>query len=168
MSRDLRDAILRVVNPLAVAYLMDMEVVSVDENARTAQCRTINTDAEVTFTVRLMPTVDDGVLVVPTVGSTVTVSTDLNCEAIVVAFTETDKIVLRGGQFDGLVKVAELTTKLNNAENKINAIINAYNAHVHPGVTSGPSSTAVTPSIVAGTLTPTNQSEIENENITHG
>lgn len=115
-----------------------------------------------------MPTVDDGVLVIPTVGSTVTVSTDANCEPIVVGFTETEKIVLRGGQFDGLVKVAELTTKLNNAENKINAIINAYNAHVHPGVTSGPSSTAVTPSIVAGTLTPTQQNEIENENITHG
>ena len=168
-NRDLRDAILTLVNPLSVAVLMDMVVVSVDENARTAQCKTISTDAEVMLTVRLMPTVDDGVFVVPTVGSTVTVSTDVNCEPIVVGYTETDKIVLRGGQFDGLVKVAELTTKLNNAEKKINAIINAYNAHTHIlTLTMGTGTAAPTVTQVVGTLTPTQQADIENENITHG
>lgn len=169
MSRDLKDALLKLVNPLSVARLMDMEVVSVDESARTAQCKTINTDAEVTFTVRLMPTVDDGILVIPTIGSNVTVSTDDNCEPIVVGFTETDRIILRGGQFDGLVKVAELTTKLNNAENKINDIITAYNAHTHILTLSmGTGTAAPTLTIVTGTLTPTQQADIENENIKHG
>lgn len=167
--RELRDAILTLVDPLSTAYLMDMEVVSVDENTRTAQCMSINTDAEITITVRLMPTVDDGIFVVPTVGSTVTVSTDTNCEPIVVGFTETDKIVLRGGEFDGLVKVAELTTKLNNAENKINAIINAYNAHTHIlTLTMGTGTAAPTVTQVTGTLTPTQQADIENPLITHG
>ena len=167
--RELRDAILSIVNPLSTAYLMDMEVVSVDENARTAQCMSINTDAEITITVRLMPTIDDGIFVVPTVGSTVTVSTDTNCEPIVVGFTETDKIVLRGGQFDGLVKVAELTTKLNNLEYKVNDIINAYNAHTHIlTLTMGTGTAAPTLTTVTGTLAPTQQADIENTLITHG
>lgn len=166
--RELREAINKIVNPLQTDTQMDMEVVSVNEAERTAQCKTLSTDAEVTITVRLMPAVDDGIFVVPKVGSTVTVNQSGQSEPIVIGFTETDRIELRGGQFEGLVKVAQLTTKLNNLENKVNSIITAYNAHVHPGVTSGPSSTAITPAVVTGTLTPTQQTEIENDKITHG
>jgi hypothetical protein len=78
------------------------------------------------------------------------------------------EIKLNDGSMGGLVKVIQLTQKLNNLENKVNQLITAYNSHVHTGVTTGPGSSAITPSTVSGTLTPTNRGDIENEKIVHG
>jgi hypothetical protein len=68
----------------------------------------------------------------------------------------------------GLVRVTELTEKLNNLENAFNQHILLYNLHTHAGVTSGISST--TPVVVADTqtLTPTIEIELENETVAHG
>lgn len=82
--------------------------------------------------------------------------------------SEVDEIHLNGVNHNGLTKVAELTTKLNNLENLINDLVLKYNTHTHPGVTVGGGVTGVTPSIETGTLTPTNQSDIENKTCLHG
>lgn len=83
-----------------------------------------------------------------------------------------DQLVLENGvaTFDkgenaGMVLVIPLTQKLNNLEDKVNDIINQHNTHVHPGVSSGSSSTATTTQLVIGELTPTQQSEIENQKV---
>jgi hypothetical protein len=78
------------------------------------------------------------------------------------------EIKLNDGSMGGLVKVIQLTQKLNNLENKVNALITAYNTHVHTGVTTGAGSSAVTPSTVSGTLTPTNRGDIENALVKQG
>lgn len=56
-----------------------------------------------------------------------------------------------GGENKGLVKVEQLTTKLNNTENKVNEIITALLAM----------------GVVLIQLTPTTESEIENTNVKH-
>jgi hypothetical protein len=78
------------------------------------------------------------------------------------------EIKLNDGSLGGLVKVIQLTQKLNNLENKVNQLITAYNTHVHTGVTTGAGSSAVTPSTVSGALTPTNRVDIENDLVKHG
>ncbi len=94
-----------------------------------------------------------------------------------------DKLVIQGDQFtvnggnnNGLVKVAALKTKLNNLENKLNSLLTAYNAHVHTvsvattcgaGAGTGSGSATSTPSTVAGSLTLTQQADLENTKFKH-
>lgn len=164
--------------------LLTCEVLSVDEGART--CTVTTTSGRDTIeieNVRLMSTIDDGVLLVPTVGSTVLVSYSTYNQPFVSLFSSLDKVLfivgdssvevtsgeikMNDGSDGGLVKVIELTEKLNNLENKLNDLITLYNAHVHTSASAG-SPTSTTPSIVAGTLTPTVRTEIENQLVNHG
>lgn len=149
-------------------YFIDAIVKSVDEQARTCVVVALSGKAGNEFTTRLMASVDDGVLIIPAVESTVVISmSDFNTPAIV-QYSEVEKIVLRGGDLGGLVKVIKLTEKLNNLEELLNDLVEKYNTHTHAGVTSGSSSTAVTTAIETGIITPTQRNEIENDKINHG
>lgn len=77
---------------------------------------------------------------------------------IVVLFSQIDTMQLNGNLYGGLVKVQELTDKLNNLEN-------AFNLHTHVLALSAGTGTAAPP---ANTLTPTTKTELENDTITHG
>lgn len=148
-------------------YFIDATVKSVDEQARTCVVVALSGKAGNEFTARLMASVDDGVLIVPTVESTVAVSmSDFNT-ATIVQYSEVEKIVLRGGDLGGLVKVIELTEKLNNLENKLNSLVAKYNIHTH-NVTAVGSPTGPGLQPESGALTPTQRSEIENDKINHG
>jgi len=72
--------------------------------------------------------------------------------------------IFNGGTLDGMVKVGDLVTKLNNLENKVNDLVTWSSTHTHTGVTPGPGSTGTAVGVV-GTLTPTQQSELENTKI---
>ncbi len=149
-------------------YAVDCTVISVDEDARTAQVQAIGGKARNTFTARLMTTVDDGVLVVPEDDSTVCVVFGNFTKPYITQYSGVKKIVLRGGDLGGLVKVIELTTKLNNLENLVNDLVQKFNSHVHTGVTAGGASTGPTPTQETTTLVKTKRKDIENEQITHG
>lgn len=70
------------------------------------------------------------------------------------------------GALGGLVKIIDLTTKLNNLENKVNTLLSAFNSHTHLlTLTSGTGTAAPTVAPVVGTLTPTVRGDIENEKI---
>lgn len=101
-------------------------------------------------------------IIIPVVGSIVYVTMDSETGGIVTGFSEVDEVYLRGDAFGGLVKVSYLVSKLNALENKVNAIITAYNAHVHTA------SNTPTVSLIVGTLTPTINSDIENTKVKHG
>ena len=106
---------------------------------------------------------DTNFFIIPTVDSVVGVLAFSDIETTdyyVAMFSEIDSIKIRGDQYDGLVKVGDLVTKLNNIENKVNLIISTFNAHVHGG--------APTATPVAGTLTTTVQADLENTAVTHG
>lgn len=78
-------------------------------------------------------------------------------------------IQLLDGSLGGLVKVIDLTTKLNNLENLVNDLISKYNSHTHIlTLSSGTGTAAPTVTTETQTLTPTNRGDIENTNITHG
>jgi hypothetical protein len=114
-----------------------------------------------------MASVDDGFLIQPEIESTVSVILSDFGEPYISQYSGIDKITFRGGDLGGLVKVAELTEKINNLENALNALFLKFNAHTHNVISVGAPSG---PSILQETnnLVPTQRNEIENINITHG
>ena len=86
--------------------------------------------------VKLNATCTDGrgIVIHPTVGSIVLITSIDGVQWFVSMFEQIDTIVINGGQNDGLVKINELTAKLNE-------LVNLFNAHTHPipdGNTSAP------------------------------
>lgn len=118
----------------------------------------------------------DGVEAIPVVGSQVIVLFSKYTNPFIVSYSDVEKLYIaasdlvqfNNGAFGGLVKVIELTQKLNNLENKVNDIVSKFNTHVHSGVQTGGGTSAVPTTTVSGSLTPTQRGDIENKNITHG
>ena len=113
-----------------------------------------------------MPVVDDGVLIMPVVGSIVTVLQSDKYDPVIVQYSEVEKIILMGGDNKGLVKVVELKNKLNALENQMNNILTILKATSIPLAPSGtypfgPLYASINP------LTPTQQTDIENPLIKH-
>jgi hypothetical protein len=141
-------------------YLVTANVISVDENAGTCSVETISGNASVNLTnVELQTVISDGLLIVPRVDSEVKVIYSKYTTPFIVQYSEIEKMYLSADlvQFDdgskgGLVKVIDLTSKLNAIENKINNIITW-------GAT-------VTPPLITTPLMPTQRADIENTNIT--
>lgn len=183
-------------------HLIAANVTSVDEAARTCNVDVLSGLGQTVIeNVQLMASVDDGILLVPAIDSTIIVSYSTYNQPFVSLFSELSKVVLVAGQnnasiqidqngvlldiadtkmmisnglikfnegdLGGLVKVIELTEKLNALENKVNQIISAFNSHTHIlTLSTGTGSAAPTASPVSGTLTPTQRADIENEKIT--
>lgn len=99
------------------------------------------------------------------------VSLEISNEEILLEIADTKLSLTDGltkfndGNLGGLLKVNDVLQKINNLENKVNAIITIFNNHVHTGVTTGAGSSAISPTPISGTLTPTQKSEIENTKI---
>jgi hypothetical protein len=71
-----------------------------------------------------------------------------------------------GGYNFGMVLVAELVTKLNNLENKVNALVTYSASHTHTGVQTGGGTSGTTATPVTGSLTPTTKEDIMSDKIT--
>jgi len=77
-----------------------------------------------------------------------------------------ESFVFNGGSNLGIIKIVELTEKLNNLVDQVNDLKNVYNQHQHSGVQSGSSSTGLASPIgaqVSGFL----KSYYENTKIKH-
>ena len=156
------------------------KVISVDENKMTCDVDLQNSPD--LFDVRLRAVIDSnerGILIVPKINSYVLVGLiDNNIQSsFVCAFTEVDKyrllideIVLSGDSFGGLVKVNELTQKLNALESSVNQLTQTFNTHTHPSPPAPVNPVVTSPPTVPSSisLTPTNSSEIENQKVKHG
>lgn len=167
MSKELRDSLKRLTTPNGNAYTKACTVDSVDLVALTCYCIPINGDPDIQE-VRLMANVDNGFLLVPEVNSIVLVSFLNDSAGYVSMVSKVSEIQLNGSNYDGLVRVIELTEKLNNLENAFNQHITLYNLHTHAGVTSGISTTSPVVVPDTQTLIPTIQTEIENLTVLHG
>ena len=153
-------------------YLVTGKVTSVDENAGTCSVTAISGNASTEIDgVEFQTVISDGVLIIPKVDSEVKVIFSKYTTPFIVQYGDVDKIYLAAelvqfneGNLGGMVKVIELTQKLNDIENKVNSVISTFNSHTH---TSGGSGSPTTPptSPISGTLTPTQQSDIENDKI---
>jgi hypothetical protein len=165
-------------------YMLTCEVSKVDVSDRSCMCAPVNGNMA-DFKAYLMAETDDGVLILPTVGSTVKVLFSNQNAPTVIQYSEIDKLliisgnqsysiadgsqVFNDGSFGGLVKVIELTTKLNNLENLVNSLINKFNSHTHIlALTAGTGTAAPTAAPETTVLTPTQKTDIENSEVTHG
>ena len=166
MSKELRDSLKRLTTPNGNAYSKVCTVDSVDLVNLTCYCIPINDDADITE-VRLMANIDNGFLLIPEVNSIVVVSFLSDSSAYVSLVSKVSEIQLNGTNYDGLVKVQELTDKLNNLENKLNDLITACSSQV---VTLAPSGTFPLASFFTSVtpLIPTQQTEIENQKVKQG
>lgn len=143
-------------------------VTDLDNTNMTIDCQPLDGSAEIKG-VRLVGDKAGAKFVLfPQVGSDVVVIEDMTGDAHLLLVSDVEEIWLNGNGFDGLVRVGELVTKLNALENKVNDLITTFNTHVHSGVVVGVGSSAVPTGLVVGTLTPTQQSEIENTSVKHG
>ena len=77
-----------------------------------------------------------------------------------------ESFVFNGGSNDGMIKIIDLTNKLNKLVNQVNAFKDVFITHVHTGVTIGGGISGVTPSIV-NNATDFNKSDYENPKIKH-
>ena len=108
------------------------------------------------------------ILIVPKIGSSVTLgclTADLN-NLVVLQVDEIESITVNGGELGGLVKIQELTEK-------INALVDAFNSHSHtllPGtvVTTGGTNVApISVPEVAKKAARLNRNDYEDTKITH-
>jgi hypothetical protein len=163
----LRQAIKDLVANNEEMYSIICTVNSVDMDNLLCDCTPISSDtAADLLNVKLMTISKSGFLIIPKVDSQVIVTMLSNQTGYVAMFSEVDEIMLNGDNFDGLIKIGDLITKLNNLENKVNLIVTSYTAHTHAvsGLATGvPIGAPVTP-----TLTPTVQSDLENTTVKHG
>lgn len=171
-NRGIKEGIQRLAGTWGKDYvsIIEAEIISVDELTRTAIVKPLSGDYNSNLTVNLLAAPNDGFILVPSIGSTVIIAMTNKNDYFVVQFSDIDKVRITIGQFEilmtenelllgdgsynGLVKVSDLVTKLNNLENRVN-IIGTWAATVTPPLT-------VTP------LTPTIQSELENTKIKQG
>lgn len=167
-------------------HLVAATVDSVNISARTCNVTTISGKESTAMEgAKLMATVDDGVLLIPSVGSTVFISYSNYNVPFVTMYSALDqillisgnsqvsivdsKIMLNDGSYGGLVEIIPLVTKLNNLENLVNDLIQKFNTHTHIlALSAGTGTAAATTSTEPTVLTPTVKSNLENTLITHG
>lgn len=159
---EIKNAVNTLVGIEDMVYFNDCEVVSTNEDERTCIVQNGVNEIEV----RLMPVIDDGILIMPVIGSTVSVLQSDRYDPVIVQYSEVEKIILMGGDNKGLVKVVELKNKLNAVENQLNSILNILKTTSIPLAPSGtypfaPLYASLNP------LTPTQQTDIENPLIQH-
>lgn len=161
-------------------YSKQGTVKSVDTDAKTCVVTPSDGGPEI-LDVRLESdedTSNKGFFIVPAVNSLVIVSFMSPQESFISCWTSIDEIIAIQGQWTfnsgdngGLVKVDDLTQKLNKLVTEVNALKDIFNNHIHTTTaTVGP--TAV-PGVIAPTTTTANDAsrftkgDFENEDVVH-
>lgn len=127
---------------------------SVDIAKRTCNVTTITGNATLTFDAQLMSGVADGILVIPELQSYVFVLKSKYTIPFVILYSDVDNVSFMGGEFGGLVKVAELVKKINDLEKRLNEI----------AIWSG----TVSPPLISIPLILTVRDNLENQSVKHG
>ena len=168
-------------DPASAAGLMVCEVKAVDTEARTVDVEPLDEGAPL-LGVNLQANQDStvGVVQIPRVGSSVVVAKFTGYDAGVVVLMEdiermeivvgnysleiTDEgITLNGGSLGGLVKVAELTQRLNAIEQDLNALKTVFSGWTPAPQDGGAALKTAAATWFAQTLTETQQTDIENQ-----
>jgi hypothetical protein len=171
-NREIKEGIQRLANTWGKDYvsIIEAEVISVDETTRTSEVKPLSGYYSSNLIVNLLANPNDGFILIPSIGSTVIVAMTNKNDYFVMQFSDIDKVritigqfeilmtenelLLGDGSFDGLVKVSDLVTKLNNIENRLNVI--------------GTWAATVTPPLAVTPLTPTIKADLENTKIKQG
>ena len=146
------------------------KVISVDLPTNTCYCEPINGDSEIQ-NVKLTTNITGagvGFLLIPKINSLVVVTFLDNSSAYVSMVAEVDEVNVNGKTLGGLVKVIDLTTKLNNLENKVNALITGISGWVPVPNDGGAALKVALTAWLSSSLTPTVRANIENILIKQG
>ena len=141
------------------------KVVNVDGNF--VDCEQLDGGANL-LGVKLLAQDQTGFLIVPKLDSTVMVSFENEATGYVSMFSEVEEIQLNGENYEGLVRVADLTNKLNNLESDLNDLKQAFASWVVVPTDGGAALKAITSTWYGAPLSPTMQGEIENTTVKHG
>jgi len=186
---DIRDGLVtiiqRTVGNLANGSFV-AEVTAVDLDNRSCTVIGISDEVGVEYpNVWLMPVVDDGILYVPKIGSTVVVQNNTNMRPYVSMWSELDNIMyiinntmftmsdgltqFNKGENLGLVNIKPLVEKINAIENLLNGFITLYNGHIHPLTIVGTTGVSTpTTSTETNTIAPiTSVDDLEDKAVTH-
>ena len=174
----IKEAIHRIVAEKIKVQAQVGTITSVDESAMT--CDAMVGDLEV-FDIRLKSVIDnkdEGVLIVPKMGSKVLVGLiDNKIESsFIVGYSDVDKlriicqeIELGGDEFGGLVKSENVADQINSLKNEINSLKNILNSWVPP-VGAPDSGAALKAALIAwaSPLSLVVKTDLENEKVKHG
>lgn len=133
------------------------KVNSVDLTSKTCYCIPINGDADL-IDVKLIANDNKGLLLIPEVDSVVIVSNIQNSSYYVSMFSKVSEIQLNGDDYNGLIKIDDLTTSLNTIINNINTQLTAISA----GISGAGGTYTPVP------LTTLNKTTYENTTVKHG
>jgi len=144
-------------------FVFYAEIKSVNESNR--QC-TVNAttlqSTDITMTVDLCLLGNTGLVVIPSIGSTVLVMYSKTVNPCIIQHSYIDKLLLNGDNNGGVPISSNLVTRLNNIENLLNDLIGKYNIHTH--ASNGVTTTSLEPN----TVTPTQSSDIASTTIFQG
>jgi len=157
LNSDIRKAINELANNNDEIYSIVCNVSDVNLLTKLCACKPIDGGAVIT-NVRLMANNNTGFFIVPKNNSIVVVTMINKSSGYVSMFSEVDEIQLNGNSFGGLVKVTDLTTKLNLLVTELQAQLTLIAA----GIVAG-----------GGTYTPATlstflQTNFENTTVKHG
>lgn len=170
-NRDLREAIqhLSGTNKTDTVYLMDAEIVSVELETRTCTCVLIGGNASNDIpNVRLMSSVDDGFLISPTVGSTVTIILSTFTAPVIIQYSEVDLYTINGGQLGGLVVIGVALNSLNTLEKDLNNLKQLITGWVPVPGDGGASLKTLLSAWFGQEIPLTQKKDLENTNILQG
>lgn len=123
-----------------------------------AQCLIVQESEKILINTEIIESVSD------TKKDTIETLYEIICNDVRVS---TDSFVFNGGSFDGLIKINDLTTKLNKLIEEVNSFKDDYNLHKHTGVSSGSSTSAISDKIIANDMTDFDKNDYENNKIKH-
>lgn len=148
-------------------YSSIAKVLSVDEIEKTCDVQIIN-GASVEG-VRLQQVASDtGLFIKPSVNSIVILSWTDKTTAYVSMFSQIDEIIFQDGVNGGLIKIADLVTRLNDLEGLFNTLQNNFNTWV-PAPTDGGTAlkTVLSSGFLIETVPDSQVSDFENEKFKH-
>ncbi|MFA5727219.1 MAG: hypothetical protein WC886_06230 [Saccharofermentanaceae bacterium] len=160
---------------LSPVYYVDAIVNSVNVDKRICNCTAIGGQTEYELpNVKLMPVVDDGILIEPVLNSIVKVIFSQTVEPFICQYSEIEnitidaktKIKFNDGSFGGLTKTKELKTQLNKLTKRVDGVINALN-NASPDSSTGTFKSTLTP-LLQQITDKEDFSKIENTKIEHG
>ena len=148
-------------------YSKVAKIVSVDD--ATALCEVSFFDDEPNLTDVKIQQVQQtaGLYIKPQVNSIVIITFTGPNNAFISITSEVDEIIFRGGFNDGMVKVNDLVTKLNNLESEVNKITNLLKTWVVVPSDGGLALKTAATALFLSPLTPTVKANLENPLFKH-
>ena len=165
---EIREAIQRLADKDQEVYSQVCNVTAVDLNARTLDAEPLNGDPEI-YGVRLQatPSITGGIVIIPTVNSSIVVTWLSKTKAYVALCSEIDEIIINAGNNGGLINISPLVGKINAIENDLNTVKSTFSAWVPVPQDGGAALKASISTWAGQTFTPTQAADIEDEKIKH-